>query len=339
MKVRREYIIAILIVGLIFAAVGAAYQFFYKARLAQYDANTQALQNLENALTALETQFESKIPEDLIKARKGMVQPLAEQVVQRAAFFNTAELLQIDPIPEGKLLRFYYSDQFNKMLNELRQDAYSRTPYFPYPEMSTFGAARPEELEGRTVTEQEVKDWLSLIKFGAAMMRMLMDAKAVAVYDVQMWPERQDYDNLLKMRTVGLSFVMRYADLVAWLDKLRLENRYFDVNGIAVQNRYLRWAIEPPVEVQMLLTQADYDYNAAAAPPVTQAAAPGGPPLPGPGGVIGAPGLRLPFPPLSDAQRLAQGGFQRRGGGPAMLPPSRWRIVRNWLRNHWLWPF
>jgi type II secretory pathway pseudopilin PulG len=337
MKVRREYIIAILIVGLIFAAVGAAYQFFYKARLAQYDANTQALQNLENALTALETQFESKIPEDLIKARKGMVQPLAEQVVQRAAFFNTAELLQIDPIPEGKLLRFYYSDQFNKMLNELRQDAYSRTPYCAYPEMSTFGAPRPDELEGRTVTEQEVKDWLSLIKFGATMMRMLMDAKAVAVYDVQMWPERQDYDNLLKMRTVGLSFVMRYGDLVAWLDKLRLENRYFDVNGIGVQNRYLRWAIEPPVEVQMLLTQAD--FNAAGATSVPRAAAPGGSPLPGPGGVIGAPGLGLPFPPLSDAQRLAQGGFQRRGGGPAMLPPSRWRTVRNWLRNHWLWPF
>jgi len=336
MKVRREYIIAIVAVGLIFAAVGAAYQFFYKTRLAQYAENTQALQNLEKALTDLETQFESKIPEDLIKARKGMVQPLKEQVMQRAAFFNTADLLQIDPIPEGKLLRFYYSDQFNKMLNELRQDAYSRTPYRPYPEWSTFGAPRPDELEGRTVTEQEVKDWLSLIKFGAAIVRMLMDAKAVAVYDVQMWPERQDYDSLLKMRTVGLSFVMRYADLVAWLDKLRLENRYFDVNGIGVQNRYLRWAIEPPVEVQMLLTQAD--FNAAAATPVTRAAAPGGSPLPEPGGVIGAPGLRLPFAPLSDAQRLAQGGFERRREGPAMQP-SRWRTVRNWLRNHWLWPF
>jgi len=337
MKVRREYIIAILIVGLIFAAVGAAYQFFYKARLAQYDANTQMLQNLENALTGLETQFEGKIPEDLVKARKGMVQPLAEQVGQRAAFFNTADLLQTDPIPEGKVPRFYYSDQFNKILNELRQDAYSRTSYCPYPEWSTFGAPRPDELEGRTVTEQEAKDWLSLIKFGAAIVRMLMDAKAVAVYDVQIWPERLDYDNLLKMRTAGLSFVMRYADLVAWLDKLRLENRYFDVNEIGVQNRYLRWAIEPPVEVQMLLTQAD--FNAAGATPVPRAAPPEGFPLPGSEGVIGAPGPRLPFPPLSDAQRLAQGGFQRRGGGPAMPPPSRWRIVRNWLRNHWLWPF
>ena len=197
MKVRREYVIAILAVGLIFAAVGAAYQFFYKARLAQYTENTQTRLNLETALDDLEKQFEGKIPVDLIKARKGMVQPLREQVEQRAAFFNTADLLQIDPIPEGKLLRFYYSEQFDKMLNELRQDAYSRTSSCPYPEWSTFGAPRPDELDGRTVTEQEVKDWLSLIKFGAAIVRMLMDAKAVAIYDVQMWPERQDYDNLL----------------------------------------------------------------------------------------------------------------------------------------------
>ena len=350
MKLRREHVIAILAVGLVLAGVGSAYQFYYKQRLAQYAENLETLNSLEAALVDLETKFEGKDPEGLITHWRNQVQPLAEKVVQRAQFFNTGDALQIDPIPEGKLLRFYYADEFVKMLNELRQDAVSRTPYCPYPDASTFGAARPEELEGRTVTEEQVKQWLRLIKFGSATVRMLMDAKALSIYDVQVWPRRDE--GMLSMRTVGLSFVMRYADLVAFIDKLQLENRYFNINAIGLQNRYLRWPTEPPVEVQMLLTQAD--YNAAAG---TQAAAPApeAPGLPGPQNPLmarfmlggGPPGPGEPGPPgsaaspqnLTDAQRLAQQGFGRRPGRLPLEEQTRWKKVRNWLRNHWLWPF
>ena len=336
-KLSREYVVAVLAVALIFAAVGAVYQFYYKQRLAQYAEDNQMLKSLEDALKGLEERFQKKVPEDLIKAQNGLVQPLAEQVVQRAVFFNTADLLQIDPIPEGKLPRFYYAEQFNKLLNDLRQEALSHTPYCSYPDASTFGAPRPEDLEGRTVSNQEVKQWLTLIKFGCSMVRMLMNAKAVAIYDVQIWPVRPGYDNLLLMRTVGLSFVMRYSDLVAWIDKLRLENRYFDVGGIAVQNRYLRWAVEPPVEVQVLLTQADFNPASATAP-TRVAAAPAGLPGPVPGEPLAAMAARGPFPGMTDAQRLAQGGFQRTGR-QALPPPTRWEKTRRWLRNHYLWPF
>jgi hypothetical protein len=63
--------------------------------------------------------------------------------------------------------------------------------------------------------------------------------------------------------------------------------------------------------------------------PVNPAAQQGG------GGI--APGSQsLPAP--SDAQRLMQPGFQRRG--PSSKPPqSSWQTTRSWLRNHWLWPF
>ena len=350
MKLRKEHVIAVLAVGLVLAAVGSAYQFYYKQRLAGYAENLQALQKLDDVLKDLEVKFESKDPEGLITYWRNQVQPLAEKVVQRAQFFNTGDALQIDPIPEGKLLRFYYTDEFVKMLNELRQDAVSRTPSCPYPDASTFGAPRPEELEGRTVTEQQVKQWLRLIKFGSAAVRMLMDAKALSIYDVQVWPARSE--DMLWMRTVGLSFVMRYADLVAFIDKLQLENRYFNINAISIQNRYLRWPTEPPVEVQMLLTQADYNTTAGAqaAPQAPGAPGPtaplnplmarfmqgGGPQGPG---EPGPPGSEVSSQNLTDAQRLAEQGFGRRTGRVPLEEQTRWKKVRNWLRNHWLWPF
>lgn len=350
MKLRREYVIAILAVGLVLAAAGSVYQFYYKQRLDRYAENVTTLASLEAALVDLETTFENKDPEGLITHLRNQVQPLAEKVVQRAQFFNTGDALQIDPIPEGKLLRFYYTDEFVKMLNELRQDAVSRTPGCPYPDASTFGAPRPEELEGRTVTEQQVKQWLRLIKFGSAAVRMLMDAKALSIYDVQVWPARSE--DLLWMRTVGLSFVMRYADLVAFIDKLQLDNRYFNINAISLQNRYLRWPTEPPVEVQMLLTQADYNATAStqAAPPAPGAPGPQGPMNPmmarfmrggGPSGPgePGPPGSEASSQNLTDAQRLEQQGFGRRTGRMSAEEQTRWRKVRNWLRNHWLWPF
>ncbi len=354
MKLRREHVIAVLAVGLVLAAVGSAYQFYYKQRLARYAENLQTRDSLELVLGDLEKTFESKDPDGLITHLRNQVQPLAEKVVQRGQFFNTGDALQIDPIPEGKLLRFYYADEFVKMLNELRQDALSRTPYCSYPDANTFGAPRPEELEGRTVTEQQVKQWLRLIKFGSAAVRVLMDAKALSIYDVQVWPGRAEYDNMLWMRTVGLSFVMRYADLVAFIDKLQLENRYFNINAISIQNRYLRWPTEPPVEVQMLLTQADYNATAGtqAAPQAPQAPGAPGPPgpmnpmmarfmrggPPGPG-EPGQPGAEASAQNMTDAQRLADQGFGRRSGRMPIEQQTRWKKVRNWLRNHYLWPF
>jgi hypothetical protein len=330
MKLRREYVIAVLAVLAVAAAIGAVYQFYYKQRLAQYGANLDKLKDLETALKNLETAFENKDPETYIKGLRAQVQPLAEKVVQRAQFFSTSDALQIDPVPEGKLLRFWYAEQFNKLLEDLRKDAVSRTPYIQYPESSTFGAPRPEELEGRNVTNLEVKGWLRLIKLGSYVTRMLMDAKAAAVYDVAIWSPRYDFDNLLVMRTVGLSFLMRYSDLAAFVDKLRLEDRYFNINAISVQNRYMRWPTEPPVEVRLLLTQAD--FNAVASTPAPAGAAPAAAP--------GAPPSMTGAPPMTPSDRLAREGFTRPPGSRPQQPPiTRWMKIKRFLRNWYLWPF
>jgi hypothetical protein len=66
---------------------------------------------------------------------------------------------------------------------------------------------------------------------------------------------------VLEMRTVGFSFLMRAEDLVAFLQALQRENRYFNVNAIRVKNRNLLSdpAYGPPyLEVEMLLTFSRY---------------------------------------------------------------------------------
>jgi len=63
---------------------------------------------------------------------------------------------------------------------------------------------------------------------------------------------------------------------------------------------------------------------------------PGGPAAQQGGGGIAPGSQSLPGP--SDAQRLMQGRFQRRG--PSSDPPQNsWQTTRSWLRNHYLWPF
>lgn len=325
MKLRREHWIAIAAIAAVLITIGCVYQFYYQKRLAEYAANIVKLKDLEKALNDLETTFENRDPEVVIKAYNGQVEPLAEKVVQRAQFFNTTDALQIEPIPEGKLLRFWYTEQFNKLFEELRKDAASRTPQIPYPDNSTFGAPRPEELEGRAVNPPDVKRWLRQIKFASYIIKMLMDAKAIAINDVQLWTPQLDFDKLLTMRTVGLWFAMPYSDLVKFLDKLRMDTRYFNVNAISIQNPYMRWATEPPVEVRMLLTQAD--FNAAVASPAP-AAAPGGAPLVG-GAPTGSP-----------TDRLTQAGFPKPSSRQQPeVQISRWHKIKNFLRNWYLWPF
>jgi hypothetical protein len=325
MRIRREYVIAILVLIVLLVMVGGVYQFYYKQRLAEYANNVTRLQAFESAMTRLDGAFSGYQPDVIIKRYRELVEPLREEVLRRASYFNTGDALQIDPIPEGKMLRFYYEEQFYKMLNDLRQEAQSRQPYCPYPDTS-LGAPRPEDMARRTPTPLEVERALRKLRFGCTLVRMLMDAKAVAITQVEQWPPRSDYDNLLVMRTSGLAFVMYYKDLVNLVESLRVKGRYFTIDGLSIQNRFMRWPVEPPVEVQMLLTQAEFNPDAMNPPAIPQ-----------PTETVTVAAAQ---PGMSPAQALSMEGFERtRRSGREIAPPTRWQRTRNWLRNHFLWPF
>lgn len=303
----------------------SVYQFYYKERQAQYKSNIEHLEALEKAYETLSETFEGYEPEVLISWTIGQVGPLEREVLARAEFFNTGDFLEIDPIPQGKMLRFYYKEEFDKQIRELRTEARSRVPYCPYPE-TTFGAPHPDDLAGRILSPNQVVNYLRKIRFGCSTIRMLMDADAIQISRVELWPPRKEYGGLLNMHTVGLRFVMHLEDLTKFLDERRLDDRYFTVDAINVQNRYLRWPVAPPVEVRMLLTQADF--------------------VPPTGRVAGAQGEQ----PTGAAQPTMSAGLtpeemlMRHGFGSGrsrsrrQLPKTKWQRFARWMRKYF-WPF
>lgn len=326
MRITREQFAAGLVLVCILAVFGGVHQFYYKERWAEYKKNVEHLEALEQAYDTLSETFEGYEPEVLIGWTIGQVGPLEREVLARAEFFNTGDFLEIDPIPQGRMLRFYYKEEFEKKIREMRADARSRVPYCPYPE-TTFGAPHPDGLAGSVLSPNQVATYLRKINFGCSMIRMLMDADAVQISRVELWPPRKECGGLLNMHTVGLRFVMRLEDLTKFLDERRLDDRYFTVDAINIQNRYLSWPVAPPVEVRMLLTQADF--------------------IPPMGRVAGAPGEQ-PAGPAQPTMRqgmtpqeiLMQQGFgagrtreSRRG-----LPKTRWQRFKRWF-GRYFWPF
>lgn len=269
MKVSKEYIMALSALIAVLGAVGGGYQFYYRERLDEYQKNIQDEKKFADVLTALGSAFEYCPPEDLIKAVNGEVNPMVEELHRRASFYQAADLREIQPIPEGKMRGFYYREEFDRLFAEFRQQALASYPARYYPD-TTFGAPRPDEFTGVEISKGEVETALRKITFGLSMMRLLMQSKAAYITDVQLWPPRVTGEGKLFTEYIaGLSFAMMPKDLVAFLDKLRIgevlgQQRYVTVNAMSIQNKYLRWPVEPPVEVQMLITfvQANVDENA-----------------------------------------------------------------------------
>lgn len=340
MKLTKEHIVAIVVLVAVLGALGGVYQFYYKQRLDEYAKNITQLKNLEDALAKAKTDFAlveggpSYIPDVLISAYTNEIQPLEEEVLRRGRFFSLDESLKVDPPPSGVFLSIYYKNEFNKLYNELRQDVMSRIPYWPYYPETNFGAPLPSDFEGSTPQVSEITQGLARVKFGCSLVRMLMDAKAVTISEIEIWPPYEGADKLLSMRTVGLAFMIKLEDLVTFLDKLRMSERYYSVDAISIQNRYLRWQPEPPVEVQMLLTQAEF------VPPSAKPAA-------GPGEMVaGARGPGALMPGMSPSEMLRQGGFQPRSRGPGdamsdrsrYIPKTKWQRFKRWFRKYF-WPF
>jgi hypothetical protein len=121
----------------------------------------------------------------------------------------------------------------------------------------TFGVPAPTGGMG-SVDEEEVENMLRRLAFGCHITRMLIEADAAAIANVQIWPPRKEYGGLIEMRTTGLEFWMSADDLVRFISDLRRADRYFDINALSIQNRDLTNPEEPPLHVRMLLTQGRY---------------------------------------------------------------------------------
>lgn len=254
MAISKQTIVMVLLLIIALAAIGTGYQFWVKETLEKYDADEKFAKDLESKLQNLQKTFARTKPELVLEQWTNVIDPWQRSVDDRKQYYTLGDAVQIEEVPEDKLARYHYEEQYNKLLPALQQEVYDKGVYY---QITGFGVPAPPSLANTNISVEDVERWLRRIAFGGQTVRMLTDANARQIYAVELWPTRTE-QGVLRMHTVGLAFTMNLADLVAFVDKLTTDRRqFYDINAIWIANRNLVAATEPLLEVQMLLTQAE----------------------------------------------------------------------------------
>lgn len=319
---------------LFLAALGGSWQFYFKERLEQYAENQQHLEELEEKLNTFQDTFAAEDggvvdPEFVIARWEEAVEPWSEALTQRASFFEIEALPDEPLVPEDVTARFYYEEQIEEEVQDLFQYAWDNNCNIP---QTTFGVPTQEQVSGQEIDREQAERWLRRFNFGAAAMRRLIDANALQINEFQVWPPRMEY-GMLELRTVGAFFYMRINDLVPMLESFGREDQYYTVDALRITNTQLIAQQNPPLQIEMLLTQARFiadeeERQAAASRTAQGGQGRGGSGDPfgrdpfgrGPGGGPGGPSGGPPGPPQPDESQQQQ---QEDDGG--------------WMDS--LWPF
>lgn len=260
----RLHIVIVLLILLVGAAIGLSYQFYIKPNLDQYNEAQKDLGVLTSKFEALQKRFKRQKPEEYLKELGDAIGPLTEAAEVRAEYFNMGDYWKPEEVPEDVKvpLKFHYERQYQERAEALRQDALAHVPPVQYPLdiFQRFGAPDPSTLTNTAVIKKDVEQWLTQMNYAGAIVRMLIKANVGRIDDVMPWPPREEF-NALEMRTLGVSLLMRAEDLIAFLQALQRENRYFNVNALRIKNRNLLSDPAygaPYLEVEMLLTLSRY---------------------------------------------------------------------------------
>ena len=180
----RVYVVTVLAVVAVVAALGGAYQFYFKAKIDQYRQHQTQKTQLEKKLTDMQNVFSGVKPERLVEEWKNQVNPWFNAVIEEGRFFNLG-VEAVPPVPEEVISpRLYYEEQYNKMILKVYSEAYPR--YIP---TTNFGVYDPNAIPNNTATREEVRQWLQKLKFGQDMIRLFLEHKAVAIYQIEVWPD------------------------------------------------------------------------------------------------------------------------------------------------------
>ncbi len=274
---RREYIIAILIVALLAGGVFAVYQFYLKERLEKYAEDQLRLEQLEEKYTDLKEKFNNTQPKVVIEDVANRVNPWKEAVDQRGKYFNVGNFREFDPVPDEVLsYKLYYLERAPEVYNSFNEYLRGEGKEGAVGVNLWFNAPPPERVTDLRPNKLEVGIWLAAMQFGHSFVKMFVDANVITLSQMRLWEPRVDRQ-LLTAYTAGVQFEMTMEDLVTFLDKLRFDrDRYFDVNGISIKNPYLMgaYADNPWLQVEMLVTTTEYIENAKVK--VTRSASGGG---------------------------------------------------------------
>ena len=261
----------LVVIGLLAAlsGTGAVYQFYVKARIAELAAHEAQAAALESTIAKMEEIFEKTVPEVMISGYRQQFQPWEDAVIRRATFFPAPEQGAEIAVPKEVIPKFYYREQFPEMQRKLEQEAWEKG--VAYPQQLTFGAPAPSSMASSNPSADLVSQWLTDYAVGAALVRMLLDANAKSIDEIQIWPDRVNERGRegFAVHTTGYKFTMSMRDVVRFLDKLRGEKQHYTIEGFWIYNRNLRDAASDVVDVNLIVSKTSYlqtTVNTAGAP-------------------------------------------------------------------------
>lgn len=245
------------------AGTYAVYELYVKQRMRQLGEHLEEEKQLQAKIEKLEETFFKTKPDTVLRIWRAEIQPWADAVAQRAAFFNMGQIpLEVEiPEEEREIAKFYYKKIYPKMVLELETKLYESNIRLPDP---TFGIPHPDTYgTGSNPPPQLIARHLARFEFGKAVAELLIDARVRRIDVLLLWPEQEELSGRsgdVKSRSTGLSFTIAMRDWVNFFDKLSQEDRYFEVKSLLVTNTTLRNP-NADINVQMVLAQAYYEED------------------------------------------------------------------------------
>jgi hypothetical protein len=297
---KRDRVIYISALVLMFAVCFGVYQFYFKAKLVKYAEDKALLASLNTTYSSLNSTFKEEDPDAVIQQHLAVVESWKDAISARLPYFDDSEWREYEKPPEDVfILQFWYGEQTAAMTKELWEKAqkkYGAQVYqsIPMDVQTMLGVAYAEQWQGFEITTQLVGEQLERLRYGISLFELLMDANAKYIRQVSLYDAAPSgfVGATVENSRVGLAFNMEMEDLVKFLDKLRMSDKYFNVEAIKVSHPYIMMKYEPLMEVELILRRA---RPKASGVPVAGGAAPG----------LQAPGTAPGVPPLLGGQGSA----------------------------------
>ncbi len=263
MEIKKGHVIAALLILVALAGTGAVYQFYVKERLAELQTHVQQESELRARITKMEDTFFRTRPEVVLAAWSRQTQPWLDAVGDRTDFFSMGATPGAREVPEEVIApKFYYAEEYPKMMDRLNQLAYRNKTTLGNID---FGVPNPDGLSGQNPSREEVSEWLTKLESVITMATLFIDADALPIDAINIWPPRDGPGGVrgkVVYRTTGVRMTISPENLEAFLKRLTLEDRYFSVDGIWIYNKTLRNP-RAPLSVELLLTQARFEEGAS----------------------------------------------------------------------------
>ena len=261
---KRDRIVYISALVLMFAVCLGVYQFYFKAKLVKYAEDKALLESLSSTYASLNSTFKDEDPDAVIQQHRAVVESWKDAISARLPYFDDAEWREYEKPPQDVfILQFWYGEQTAKMTKELWEKAqkkYGALVYqsIPMDVQTMLGVAYAEQWQGYDITQELVTDQLERLRYGISIFELLMDANAKYIRQVSIYePQPSGFiGNTVENSRVGIAFAMEMEDLVKFLEKLRTSDKYFNVEAIKVTHPYIMMKYEPLMEVELFLLRA-----------------------------------------------------------------------------------